>query len=72
MSRAQLAQRSFNSTLVRLRRHNHAEPLFSVQMFQFHFGSIKTKVYRMLFLVVVLFQFHFGSIKTSRNSIQIA
>ena len=53
----------FNSIKVRLRLDSKPIPCFSSE-FQFHKGSIKTKVPRYYVEKLCLFQFHKGSIKT--------
>ena len=54
---------SFNSTLVQLKRGSDSGGSGIRPVFQFHIGSIKNKIYSVLYLSFSMFQFHIGSIK---------
>ena len=56
--------RSFNPTLVRLKRGDWNVRVVRAEGFQSHFGSIKTRERMKQLDVKIEFQSHFGSIKT--------
>ena len=55
---------SFNSTLVRLKAENNSELCDMLDEFQFHIGTIKSKVCYVRVSYDVMFQFHIGTIKS--------
>ncbi len=59
-----LALLGFNSTMVRLKRPQTGLAFFSLILFQFHYGAIKTLPNIPALAVQEQFQFHYGAIKT--------
>ena len=64
MNKQFLSERRLNSTMVRLKQTNATGLNIDTLKSQFHYGSIKTKVYIIRINDRHESQFHYGSIKT--------
>ena len=58
---------NFNSIMVRLKDRKALRHFFITELFQFHYGTIKSTAYCLAAYCLLPFQFHYGTIKSSSN-----
>ncbi len=59
-------QLHFNSTMVRLKGCGNCQAKLPFRQFQFHYGSVKSRLESFLCARAISFQFHYGSVKSKK------